>query len=191
MATHSSVLAWRIPWTEEPGGLQSMGLQRVGHDWATSLSLFSPFQIKIIKKWVDPFFPDSKLEWKQSVLVPNPHPLSLVQEWAHGSYQLLRVITYLSWEEKLWGKKLPRAMFPAIHKSQCERLKLICRKTQRGWGASRRIVPAALLPLFHKILGLSLVLVFYIVWDLHQLIPHFAQTSSNWVFVICNQKSHD
>ena len=33
MATHSSILAWRIPWIEEPGGLQSMGLQRVGHDW--------------------------------------------------------------------------------------------------------------------------------------------------------------
>ena len=33
MATHSSVLAWRIPWTEEPGGLQSMGSQRVGHDY--------------------------------------------------------------------------------------------------------------------------------------------------------------
>ena len=32
MATHSSILAWRIPWTEEPGGLNSMGLQRVGHD---------------------------------------------------------------------------------------------------------------------------------------------------------------
>ena len=32
MATHSSILAWRIPWTEEPGGLQSMGLQRVRHD---------------------------------------------------------------------------------------------------------------------------------------------------------------
>ena len=32
MATHSSTLAWRIPWTEEPDGLQSMGLQRVGHD---------------------------------------------------------------------------------------------------------------------------------------------------------------
>ena len=32
MATDSSILAWRIPWTEEPGGLQSMGLQRVGHD---------------------------------------------------------------------------------------------------------------------------------------------------------------
>ena len=32
MATHSSILAWRIPWTQAPGGLQSMGLQRVGHD---------------------------------------------------------------------------------------------------------------------------------------------------------------
>ena len=32
MATHSSILAWRIPWTEEPGGLQSTGLQTVGHD---------------------------------------------------------------------------------------------------------------------------------------------------------------
>ena len=36
MATHSSTLAWRIPWTEEPGGLQSMGSQRVWHDWATN-----------------------------------------------------------------------------------------------------------------------------------------------------------
>ena len=32
LTTHSSILAWRIPWAEEPGGLQSMGLQRVGHD---------------------------------------------------------------------------------------------------------------------------------------------------------------
>jgi len=39
MATHSSTLAWKIPWTEEPGRVQSMGSQRVGHDWATSLSL--------------------------------------------------------------------------------------------------------------------------------------------------------
>ena len=41
MAPHSSTLAWKIPWTEEPGRLQSMGLRRVGHDWATSLSLFT------------------------------------------------------------------------------------------------------------------------------------------------------
>ena len=36
IATHSSILAWRIPWTEEPGRLQSMESQRVGHDWATN-----------------------------------------------------------------------------------------------------------------------------------------------------------
>ena len=41
MATHSSTLAWKIPWTEEPGRLQSMVSLRVGHDWATSLSLFT------------------------------------------------------------------------------------------------------------------------------------------------------
>ena len=41
MAPHSSTLAWKIPWMEEPGSLQSMGLLRVGHDWATSLSLFT------------------------------------------------------------------------------------------------------------------------------------------------------
>ena len=36
MATHSSILAWKIPWTEEPGGLQSLGVQRVGHSWVTN-----------------------------------------------------------------------------------------------------------------------------------------------------------
>ena len=41
MAPHSSTLAWKIPWMEEPGRLQSMGSLRVGHDWATLLSLFT------------------------------------------------------------------------------------------------------------------------------------------------------
>ena len=41
MAIHSSAIAWKIPWTEEPGRLQSMGLQRVGHYCATSLSLYT------------------------------------------------------------------------------------------------------------------------------------------------------
>ena len=51
MAIHSSILAWRSPWTEEPGGLLSMGSQRVGHDWETNtfiidhrrlIKIFSP-----------------------------------------------------------------------------------------------------------------------------------------------------
>ena len=41
MATHPSILAWRIPWMKELGGLQSMGSLGVGHDWVTSLSLFT------------------------------------------------------------------------------------------------------------------------------------------------------
>ena len=45
-ATHSSTLSWKIPWTEEPGRLQSMGSQRVRHDWATSL-FFSKTQDKV------------------------------------------------------------------------------------------------------------------------------------------------
>ena len=49
MATHSSTLAWKTPWTEDPGGLQFKDLQRVGHDWATSLSLFTFMHWR--KKW--------------------------------------------------------------------------------------------------------------------------------------------
>ena len=48
-ATHSSSLAWKTLWMEEPGRLQSMGLQRVGHDWAISLSFFLFIYIIIIK----------------------------------------------------------------------------------------------------------------------------------------------
>ena len=48
MATNSSILAWRIPWTEEPGGLQSMGSQRVGHDWATNTFPFFPLSSNIL-----------------------------------------------------------------------------------------------------------------------------------------------
>ena len=41
ITTHSNILAWRILWTEDPGGLQSMGLQRVGHDWTTNTFFLS------------------------------------------------------------------------------------------------------------------------------------------------------
>ena len=40
MATRSNILVWRIPWTEKPGGLQSMGSQRVGHDWGSNTFTF-------------------------------------------------------------------------------------------------------------------------------------------------------
>ena len=49
MAPHSSTLAWKIPWMEEPGRLQSMGSLRVRHDWVTSLSLFTLMHWR--RKW--------------------------------------------------------------------------------------------------------------------------------------------
>ena len=54
MATHSSTLAWRIPWKEQPGRLQSMGLQRVGHDWATSLHFSEGIRIQQTVLVIDP-----------------------------------------------------------------------------------------------------------------------------------------
>ena len=63
MAPHSSTLAWKIPWTWEPGRLQSMGSWRVGHNWATSLSLFT-FMLWRRKWQLTPlFFPGESQGW--------------------------------------------------------------------------------------------------------------------------------
>ena len=63
MAPHSSTSAWKIPWTEEPGRLQSMGLLRVGHNWATSLSLFTFMHWR--RKWqpTPVFLPGESQGW--------------------------------------------------------------------------------------------------------------------------------
>ena len=58
VVTHSSTLAWRIPWTEEPGRLESMGLQGVWHDWATNTSTFLNFHTPQSKCSVNILFPD-------------------------------------------------------------------------------------------------------------------------------------
>ena len=67
MATHSNTLAWKIPWTEETGRLQSMGLQRVGHDWATSLSLSVQFSLSVVSNSLWP-------QGMQHARLPCPSP---------------------------------------------------------------------------------------------------------------------
>ena len=64
MAPHSNTLAWKIPWTEEPGRLQSMGSLRVRHDWATSLSLFTFLHWR--RKWqpTPVFLPGESQRWR-------------------------------------------------------------------------------------------------------------------------------
>ena len=67
MATHSSTLAWKILWTEQPGGLQSMESRRVGHDWVTSLSLFTFMHWR--RKWqpTPVFLPGESQGWRSLV----------------------------------------------------------------------------------------------------------------------------
>ena len=62
MATYSSILAWTIPWTEEPGELQSTGSQRVGHDWVSSLSLH-PQGWGLSYSLLSPQYPVTKTNW--------------------------------------------------------------------------------------------------------------------------------
>ena len=61
---HSSTLAWKIPWTEEPDGLQSMGSLRVRHNWVTSLSLFTFMHCR--RKWqaTPVFLPGESQRWR-------------------------------------------------------------------------------------------------------------------------------
>ena len=67
MAPHSSTLAWRIPWTEEPDWLWSMGLLRVGHDWENSLSLFTFMHWR--RKWqLTPVFLPGESQGQRSLL---------------------------------------------------------------------------------------------------------------------------
>jgi len=73
MATHSSALAWRSPWTEEPGRLQSMGSQRVRHDWATHTNnVFSSLQISLHTTSCRQSYNTALLPWLTSSLNP-PH----------------------------------------------------------------------------------------------------------------------
>ena len=85
MAPHSSTLAWKIPWTEEPGGLQSMESQRVGHDWATSLSLFTFMHWR--RKWqpTPVFLPgESQGQWSLvGCLLWGRTELNTTEDWSY------------------------------------------------------------------------------------------------------------
>ena len=76
MAIHSSIFAWRFPWTEEPGGLQSMELQRVGHDWVTNTSTFFLCSLYNSSKTV-------RTEWEllPEVKVTLSHPTPPPVQW--------------------------------------------------------------------------------------------------------------
>ena len=80
MATHSSILAWKIPWMEEPGWLLSMGSQRVGHDW---LSNFTTYLLRFLRQELSglPFL----VQWTTFCQNSSPWPTDLGSPAWHGS----------------------------------------------------------------------------------------------------------
>ena len=98
MATHSSTLAWKIPWSEKPGRLQSMGSQRVGHDWATSLHFTSLIDnISNEKLTLIPTVPSPHLH---SLLKPVALNLRVHQNYLEGCWvQPLECLIQEVWDK--------------------------------------------------------------------------------------------
>ena len=108
MATHPSILAWKILWTEEPGGLQYMGLQRVWHHWVTNTYLLPFLLIKILGKqdgcclsWA----------WKVFLLLSHHYVISFSEELiisisSKGVFDGYRACTLCLWDSsRLTSKK--------------------------------------------------------------------------------------
>ena len=111
MAPHSSALTWKIPWTEEPGRLQSMGSLRVGHDWVTSLWFFTFMHWR--RKWQPtPVFLPGESQGQGSLGLPSMGSHRVGHDWsdlaaaaAHliGS-QGIFTVTQNSEEDREWNK---------------------------------------------------------------------------------------
>ena len=122
MASHSSVLAWEIPWTEEPGGLQSMGSVRVGHNWLTSLSLFTFMHWR--RQWhPTPVFLPGKSHGQRSLVGSGP--------WGHKesdtTWWLSTIIyTAVADDPMIWktvNSKPPNLVQPQVCLPRCYNLK--------------------------------------------------------------------
>ena len=116
MATYSSILAWRIPWAEEPGQLQSMGLQRVGHNWVTNTHILHPHNVTC-------FFPNvQNKKYLSSVVLSRV--AFLLQYWFSK--------VYYSWRLFI-GRDLKRHSLRLCHcflKFQCGDTSEIFHKTE-------------------------------------------------------------
>ena len=95
MALHSCILAWKIPWTDEPGRLQSIGSLRVGHDWATSLSLFTFMRWR--RKWqLTPIFLPGESQGRGSLVGCHLWGCTELDtsEWLSSSSRVLFIYFY-------------------------------------------------------------------------------------------------
>ena len=102
MAPHSSILAWKIPRTEEPGGLQSMGSHRVGHDWATSLSLFTFMHWRRKCQPTPVFLPGKSQGWGEPSGLPSVGLHRVEHDWSDLAAAASRMVND-SVHVKLWN----------------------------------------------------------------------------------------
>ena len=112
MATHSSILTWRIPWTEEPGKLQSTESQRVRHDWATDTFTL----IKIQTEVTDFIFLGSK------IIADSDHSHEIKRHWLFGRKSTTNLDNILKSRDITLPKKvhIVKAMFFPVVVCRCE-----------------------------------------------------------------------
>ena len=111
MATRSSILAWKISWTEEPGGLQSMGSQRVGHDWATNTWLtHNPMDYSPPGSSVHGILQAKTLEW---FAISSSRGSSRPRDQTHVSHIAGGFFTFWATREALLILKTPQIAWPA------------------------------------------------------------------------------
>ena len=128
MAPHSSTLAWKIPWMEEPGRLQSIGSQRVGHDWATSLSLFivmhwrgkTATHSSVLAWRILRTAEDGRAWWAAVYGVAESDTTEATQKQQHTSYSIDRMSFGQKYGElKNWngliGSTFSNKIFPICH----------------------------------------------------------------------------
>ena len=94
MATHSSILAWRIPWTEEHGGLQSMGSQRVGHNWVTNTFTFMYILVVVWEKCMERWWYGLKVWVLLRFIYWGPYPQYIPQQDGIWRWDLWEVIRF-------------------------------------------------------------------------------------------------
>ena len=106
MAPHSSTLAWKIPWTEEPGKLQSVGSLRVRHNWATSLSLFTFMHWRMKWQPTPVFLPGESQRWGSLVgcrLWGRPAQSRTRLKWLSSSSPKIVLLTSNTYYQLLSG----------------------------------------------------------------------------------------
>ena len=108
MATHSSTLAWRIPWIEEPGDLQSLGLQRVGHDRLTLSHFKGPPRFNQIPAVMD------KAEQFQPWTAAHQASLSITNSQNFLKLMFIKSLMLFNNLILCWPLLLPHSIFPSI-----------------------------------------------------------------------------